>query len=59
MSSLVPVDWMCAYIVPSFKKKGDKFECTNYRGISLLSVVLINRIRDITVNAIMDVQGGG
>ena len=65
MFSLVPFDWVCACIVPLFKGKGDKYECSNYRGISLLSVVgkvygriLINRIRDMTVNAIMDVQGG-
>ena len=64
MFSLVPFDWVCACIVPLFKGKGDKYECSNYRGISLLSVVgkvygriLINRIRDMTAIAIMDVQG--
>ena len=63
--SMVPVDWVCACIVPLFKGKGDVFECSNYRGISLLSVVgkvygrvLINRIRDRTERVILEVQGG-
>ena len=41
------------------------YECSNFRGISLLSVVgkvygrvLINRIRDKTENVIAEVQGG-
>ena len=41
------------------------YECSNFRGISLLSVVgkvygrvLINRIRDKTENVISEVQGG-
>ena len=45
--------------------KGDVHECSNFRGISLLSVignvygtVLINRIRDKTENVIVEVQGG-
>ena len=65
ISSMVPVDWMCACIVPLYKGKGDVYECGNSRGISLLSVpgkvfgrVLINRIRDKTENAIAEVQGG-
>ena len=65
MLSVVPVDWVCACIVPLFKGKGDVFECGNYRGISLLSVVgkvygrvLINRIRDKTEQVISEVQGG-
>ena len=65
MLSLVPVDWVCACIVPLFKGKGDVCECCNYRGISLLSVVgkvygrvLINRIRDKTEMVISEVQGG-
>ena len=63
--SMVPVEWVCAIIVPLFKGKGSMFECCNYRGISLLSVVgkvygrvLINRIRDKTERAILEVQGG-
>ena len=65
ISSVVPVDWMCACIVPLFKGKGDVYECGNSRGISLLSVagkvygrILINRIRDKTEDAIAEVQGG-
>ena len=51
--SMVPVDWVIACIVPLYKVKGDVHECSNSRGISLLSVVgkvygriPINRIRD-------------
>ena len=43
----------------------DMYECSNFTGISLLSVVgkvygrvLINRIRDKTENVIAEVQGG-
>ena len=46
-------------MVPLYKGKGDVHECSNFRGISLLSVVrkvygrvLINRIRDKTENVI-------
>ena len=45
-------DWRGACIVPLDKGKGDKCECSNSRGISLLSVVaklfgtvLIKRVR--------------
>ena len=55
MLSIVPVDWVIACMVPLYKGKGDMYECSNSRGISLLSVVgkvhgniLINRIRDET-----------
>ena len=43
---VVPVDWRGACIVPQYKRKGDKCECSNSRGISLLSVVgkLIGRV---------------
>ena len=65
IASMVPVDWMCACIVPLYKGKGDVYECGNSRGISLLSVigkvygrVLINRIRDKTESVIAEVQGG-
>ena len=65
MLSIVPVDWVIACMVPLYKGKGDMYECSNFRGISLLSVVgkvygrvLINRIRDKTENVIAEVQGG-
>ena len=65
MLSIVPVDWVIACMVPLCKGKGDVYECINFRGISLLSVVgkvfgriLINRIRDKTENVIAEVQSG-
>ena len=36
---VVPMDWRGACIVPLYKGKGDKRECSNSRGISLSSVV--------------------
>ena len=36
---VVPMDWRGACIVPLYKGKGDKCECSNCRGISLLSAV--------------------
>ena len=36
--SKVPEDWRKAIIVPLYKGKGNREECNNYRGISLLSV---------------------
>ena len=56
---VVPMDWRGACIVPLYKGKGDKCECSNSRGISLLSVVaqlfgrvLIKRVRAGTECAI-------
>ena len=37
---VLPMDWRSACIVPLHKGKGDKCECGNLRGISLLSVVV-------------------
>ena len=36
---VIRIDWRGACIVPLHKGKGDKCECSNSRGISLLSVV--------------------
>ena len=39
VTSMVPVGWTSACVVLLYKGKGDKYECTSFRGISLLSVV--------------------
>ncbi|MDA8042238.1 MAG: reverse transcriptase family protein [Pirellulales bacterium] len=46
-------------------KKGSRLDCTNYRGISLMSVVgkvfarvLNERVKGLTVDKVMDEQGG-
>ena len=36
---MVPMDWLGPCIVDLYKGKGDKCECSNSRGISLLTVV--------------------
>ena len=36
---VVHIGWRGAFIEPLYKGKGDKCECRNSRGISLLSVV--------------------
>ena len=38
-NGVVPEDWRSAMIVPLYKGKGERKKCSNYRGISLLSVV--------------------
>ena len=61
----VPNDWVRAIIVPLYKGKGDRNECKNYRGISLLSIpgkvygrILIERVRVLTEGMIGDEQCG-
>lgn len=60
----VPDDWAKAVIVPIYKK-GDKKDCGNYRGISLLSVpgkiyagVLERKLRSIVEKQLDDSQCG-
>ena len=62
---VVPMDWRGACIVPLSKGMGDKSECSNSRGISLLSVVgklygrvLIVRVRAGTECALGEEQCG-
>ena len=37
-SGVQPEDWGSYVIVPWYKGKGERMECKNYRGISLLSI---------------------
>ena len=64
-SLVVPMDCRGACIVPLYKGNGEKCQCSNSRGISLLSVlgklfcrVLIKRVRAGTECAIGDEQCG-
>ena len=45
-SGVVLEEWRSAVIVPLYKCKGERSECSNYRAISLLSVVGKNICRD-------------
>src|SRR5678815_3019926 len=64
MEGIVSRDWRRAVIVPLYKGKGDKGNCRNYIGISLLSVVgkiyafiLVERVRRVTEGLIGEEQG--
>ena len=63
--SRAPRDFRDFCMVPVYKGKGDKYECGNYRGISLMSVVgkvygrvLIDRVREGTEAFIGEEQCG-
>lgn len=63
-SGEVPLDWRTGVVVPVYKK-GDKMECSNYRGISLLSLpgkiyakVLESKVRAIVEPRMADEQCG-
>ncbi len=67
LGAMRSIDWTIACVVPLYKGKGDKYECTSFRGrpISLLSVVgkvygevLIKRVREGTEGMIYDEQCG-
>ena len=58
-------DLRSAVIVSLYNGKGERIECKNYKGNSLLSVVgkiytgiLIDRVRKVTVSLIDDEQEG-
>ena len=54
-SGVVPEDWRSVVIIQPYKGKGERKECSSYRGITLLSVVgkicagiLVHRVRKVT-----------
>ncbi len=61
----VPDDWKKAIIVPLYKGKGSRSECSSYRAISLLSIpgkvygrVLTERLMEVTEGKVSEDQGG-
>ena len=61
----IPDDWGKGIIVPIYKKKGDKTDCRNYRGITLLSIpgkiltkVLQQRLQTYVEMTISEEQAG-
>ena len=63
-SGVVPEDWRSAVIVLMYKSKGERTECSIYRGISLLRVIRkiyariqVDRVRKVTEDLIDDEQG--
>ena len=64
MEEIIPHDWKIALIVP-VHKKGDKSDCRNYRGITLLSTamkiyetIIDKKLRAITENTLEEAQSG-
>ena len=60
----VPAEWKNGYLI-KFPKKGDLSLCSNYRGITLLSItgkavnrVLLNRLKDAVDPHFRDHQAG-
>ena len=63
-NGIIPEDWRSAVIAPLYKDKGERTECKNYGGISLLTVVgkiyvgiLVDRVCRMTGSLIDDEQG--
>ena len=64
-TEVLPDDWKVAEIVPLYKTKGKRSECSNHRGISLLSVpgkvfasVILNRCKDSVDRVLREEQCG-
>ena len=58
-------DWTLAILIRLFKNKGDKTQCDNYRGISLLVVacklftrVILNRVQRVIDRQLLKTQAG-
>ncbi len=64
-NEVLPEDLRDAVIVTIYKRKGDRSECGNYRGISLLSTagkilarIMNNRLRPVAENILPETQSG-
>ena len=64
-TGVVPPDWRRGLVTPIYKGRGDRKDCNNYRGITLLSVpgkvfarLLLNRIRDHLISTQRPEQAG-
>jgi len=62
---MMPTDWTKNITVPIYKKRGDKLQCQNYKGISLLrtvykilTTVINNRLKKYTEYIIGEYQAG-
>ena len=51
-TGIIPTDWKRGLVVPLWKGEGDRQNCNNYRGVTLLSVpgkvfarIIIDRVR--------------
>ncbi len=58
-------NWEKAIIVPLYKGKGSRSECSSFRGISLLSIpgkvygrILTERLMEVTERKVSEDQGG-
>jgi len=61
----MPTDWTKNIIIPIYKNRGNKLQCKNYRGISLLckgykilTTVINNRLKKYTKYIIGEYQAG-
>ena len=59
VSGVVPEDWRSTVIITLYMGNGERTECSNYRGITLLSVVrkiyegiLVDRVHKVTESLI-------
>ena len=51
-TGIIPTDWRTGLVVPLWKGKGDRQDCNNYQGVTLLSLpgkffaqIILNRVR--------------
>ena len=65
LSGTVPQDFRDALTVTIYKRKGDRAECGNHRGISLLAIagkvlakIVLNRLKFISEEVLLESQCG-